>query len=132
MAPLLTVGIPVYNGMPFLPEAVESILSQTFDDYELLIINDGSTDGSWEYLKSLRNRRLRLISQENRGLTTTLNRMLGEARAPWLVRLDADDVACPNRLELVAENINRRPESGMFYSRARHHQQSARRSGQRS
>ncbi len=76
MAPLLTVGIPVYNGMPFLPEAVDSILSQAFDDYELLVINDGSTDGSWEYLKSLRNQRLRLISQENRGLTTTLNRML--------------------------------------------------------
>ena len=122
MAPLLTVGIPVYNGMPFLPEAVDSILSQAFDDYELLIINDGSTDGSWEYLKSLRHRRLRLISQENRGLTTTLNRMLEEARAPWLVRLDADDVACPNRLELVAEYIGWRPESGMFYSRAKHHQ----------
>ncbi len=122
MAPLLTVGIPVYNGMPFLPEAVESILSQPFDDYELLVINDGSTDGSWDYLKSLRNPHLRLISQDNRGLTATLNRMLEEARAPWLVRLDADDVACPNRLQLVAEHINRRPESGMFYSRARHHQ----------
>ena len=122
MAPLLTVGIPVYNGMPFLTEAIESILSQTFDDYELLVINDGSTDGSWEYLKSLRNPRLRLISQENRGITATLNRMLEEASARWLVRLDADDIACPNRLELVAEHISRRPESGMFYSRARHHQ----------
>jgi glycosyltransferase involved in cell wall biosynthesis len=122
MTPLFTVGIPVYNGMPFLPEAVDSILSQSFDDYELLVINDGSTDGSWEYLKSLRSPRLRLISQENRGLTATLNRMLEEASSRWLVRLDADDVACPDRLELVAEYVNRRPESGMFYSRARLHQ----------
>ncbi len=119
---LLTVGIPVYNGMPYLPEAIGSILSQAFDDYELLVINDGSTDGSWEYLKSLRSPRLRLISQENRGLTATLNRLLGEARSPWLVRLDADDVACPNRLKVVAEHVSRRPESGMFYSRAKYHQ----------
>ena len=122
MPPLLTVGIPVYNGMPFLPEAIDSILSQSFDDYELLVINDGSTDGSWEYLNSLRDRRLRLILQENQGLTATLNRMLEEARSPWLVRLDADDIACPNRLEVVAEHIKRRPESGMFYTRAKLHQ----------
>ena len=119
--PLMSVGIPVYNGMPFLPEAIESILSQNFDDYELLVINDGSTDGSREYLQSLRNPRIRLISQENRGLTATLNLLLAEARSPWLVRLDADDVACPNRLEIVAQQIHQRPNSGMFYSRAKLH-----------
>ncbi len=125
MPPLFTVGIPVYNGMPFLPEAIDSILSQSFDDYDLLVINDGSTDGSWEYLKSVRDRRLRLISQVNQGLTATLNRMLEEARAPWLVRLDADDVASPNRLRLLAEHIKLRPESGMFYTRAKFHQHSS-------
>jgi len=122
MAPLVTVGIPVYNGMPFLPEAIESILSQAFDDYELLVINDGSTDASWDYLRSLKHPRLRLVSQANQGLTATLNRMLQEARSPWLVRLDADDVACPNRLEIVAKQIKERPGSGMFYSRAKLHQ----------
>ena len=111
--------------MPFLPEAIESILSQTFDDYELLVINDGSTDGSWAYLKSLRNRHLRLISQENQGLTATLNRMLEEARSSWLVRLDADDIACPNRLKVVAGHVSRYPESGMFYSRAKYHKQTS-------
>jgi glycosyltransferase involved in cell wall biosynthesis len=121
MAPLLTVGIPVYNGMPFLPEAVDSILSQSFDDYELLVINDGSTDGSWEYLQSLKDSRLRLVSQSNQGLTATLNRMLKEARTPWLVRMDADDVCRNGRLAIAADAVRKLPHAGMFYSRAAHH-----------
>src|SRR5579872_5321061 len=80
--PLLTVGIPVYNALPYLRESVESILNQTYENFELLIIDDGSTDDSLEYLKSIRDRRLRLIHQENRGLTATLNRMLAEANSP--------------------------------------------------
>jgi glycosyltransferase involved in cell wall biosynthesis len=118
MAPLLTVGIPVYNGMPFLPEAIESILRQSFDGFELLVINDGSTDGSWEYLQSLKDPRVRLISQPNQGLTATLNRMLEEARAPWLVRLDADDVSRNDRLAVAADAARKHPDAGMFYSRA--------------
>ncbi len=125
MAPLFTVGIPVYNGMPYLPEAMESVLTQPFDDCEILVINDGSSDGSLDYLKSIRDRRLRVVSQKNRGLTPTLNRLLQEARSPWLVRLDADDVSSPDRLKIVAEQITRWPDSGMFYSRAKLHQQSS-------
>ena len=121
MPPLFTIGMPVYNAMPYLLEAVESVLRQTYPDFELLIINDGSRDGSLQYLRSLSDPRLRIISQENRGLTATLNRMLEEARAPWLVRLDADDVACPERLALVAAVIERQPAAGMFYSRASHY-----------
>jgi len=104
---------------------MDSILNQPFDDCEILVINDGSKDGSWDYLKSIKDRRLRLISQENRGLTPTLNRLLQEARSSWLVRMDADDVACPNRLQLVAEHVTQWPHSGMFYSRARLHQQTS-------
>jgi len=123
MAPLLTVGIPVYNGMPFLPEAIESIVSQTFSNYELLVINDGSTDGSWEYLRSLKDPRLRLISQSNQGLTATLNRMLKEARTPWMVRLDADDICRNNRLAIAADAVLTYPHAGVFYSRAALHQE---------
>ena len=82
----ITVGIPVYNGMPYLPESVESILRQDYNDFEILIINDGSTDDSVDYLHSLRDPRLRILHQENRGLTATLNRMLSEATTPWLAR----------------------------------------------
>lgn len=120
MQPLFTIGMPVYNAMPHLPEAVESVLRQTYPHFELLIVNDGSRDRSLEYLRSLQDSRVRVLSQENRGLTTTLNRLLEEARAPWLARLDADDVACPERLAVAAAAIERQPAAGMFYSRAAH------------
>jgi len=121
MPPLFSIGIPAYNAMPYLPEAVESVLRQTYPHFELLVVNDGSRDGSLEYLRSVDDSRLRIISQENRGLTATLNRLLEESHAPWLVRLDADDVACPERLALVADVLERQPAAGMFYSRASHY-----------
>ena len=68
----LTITLPVYNGMPYLKDAVESVLAQTFADFRFLIIDDGSTDGTAEYLRSLNDPRLRVIIRENRGLGTTL------------------------------------------------------------
>jgi glycosyltransferase involved in cell wall biosynthesis len=117
---LLTVGLPVYNAMPFLPRTLDSLLRQTHEDFELLVIDDGSTDGSLDYLRSVKDRRLRLLSQENRGLVATLNRMLEEANTPWLVRHDADDLAFPERLTLTADAIQRHPDAGMVYSFARY------------
>lgn len=108
----------MFNGMPYLPESIESILRQKYSDFELLVINDGSTDDSLAYLQSVRDPRLRVISQPNRGISCALNRALEEARAPWLVRLDADDIAHPDRLALLSETIRRHPNAGMFYSEA--------------
>jgi len=116
--PLVTVGIPVYNAMPHLPESLESILGQSFADFEILVINDGSTDGSSEYLQSVRDRRLRVVEQENQGLTATLNRMLAESNTPWHARHDADDVAYPHRMARTIEYIQKYPDAGMFYSLA--------------
>jgi len=121
MNPKLTIGIPVYNGMPYLAETLQSVQAQTCGDFEILIIDDGSKDDTREYLLSLRDPRLRLISQPNQGLTATLNRMLRECATPWLVRLDADDIALPHRLAVVSDAIERQPDAGMFYSRAKHH-----------
>jgi glycosyltransferase involved in cell wall biosynthesis len=118
----LTVGVPVHNAMPYLPEAIESLLGQTHGDFELLVIDDGSTDGSADYLRSLRDPRLTVLTQPNAGLTATLNRMLREVGTGWLVRHDADDVAMPNRVEVIARAVSRNPEAGMFYTRARYHQ----------
>jgi glycosyltransferase involved in cell wall biosynthesis len=119
---MLTVGLPVHNAMPFLPQTVESLLQQTYAEFELLIIDDGSTDDSLDYLKSLKDTRVRLLAQENQGLSATLNRMLREARTPWLVRHDADDLAFPERLALTARHIEQHPDAGMFYSYARYYQ----------
>jgi glycosyltransferase involved in cell wall biosynthesis len=118
---LITVGIPVFNAMPYLAESVQSILGQTNCNFEILVINDGSTDDSLPYLRSLRDPRLRIINQKNQGLTATLNRMLAEVRTSWLARHDADDVALPHRLERTVEYINRYPRSGMFCSLAEYY-----------
>jgi hypothetical protein len=115
---LITIGIPVFNAMPYLKETVQSVLSQTYRDFDLLVINDGSTDDSLGYLESLHDPRLRIINQENRGLSATLNRMLEEVRTPWLARLDADDVAYPHRIARTLEHIERYPGSGMLCSLA--------------
>lgn len=117
----LTVGIPVFNAMPYLPESMESILRQRYDDFMILAIDDGSTDESLKFLQSIRDRRLRVVAQERQGVTATLNRMLAEVKTPWLVRLDADDVAYPDRLTLIADYIGRYPQSGMFYSLAEYY-----------
>ena len=107
--------------MPYLPVSLESILRQPCSDFEIVIIDDGSTDGSWKYLRTVRDRRLHLMSQPHQGLSATLNRMLSEINTPWLVRHDADDVAYPNRLARTIEFIRRYPETGMFYSFADYH-----------
>ena len=118
---LITVGIPVFNAMPYLAESVESILGQSYSDFQILVINDGSIDDSLPYLQSLLDPRLRIINQKNQGLTATLNRMLTEVHTPWLVRHDADDVAYPHRLMRTVEYINQYPQSGMFCSLAEYY-----------
>ena len=117
----ITVGIPVFNAMPYLPESLESILRQGYSDFDILVINDGSTDDSMEYLHSVRDPRLRIVDQENRGVVAARNRMLAEVNTPWLALHDADDVAYPHRLASAVDYINQYPECGMFYSLAEYY-----------
>jgi glycosyltransferase involved in cell wall biosynthesis len=118
----LTIGLPVYNGMPFLEESLGSLLAQTDSDFKILAIDDGSTDTSLEYLLSVRDQRLRVVTQPNRGLTFTLNRMLQEVDTPWLLRHDADDVALPDRVAITRRAIQQFPRAAMFYFEARYYQ----------
>src|SRR6185369_10026020 len=100
-APLISVALPVYNGEKYLAEAIDSILAQTFTDFELLIIDDGSTDNSLAILKQYKQRddRIRLIARENRNLATTLNDLIDLAQGEWVARMDQDDIALPHRFE---------------------------------
>lgn len=118
-----TVGIPIYNSRPFIRESLESIIRQTVTPYEILLIDDGSTDGGIEEIGDILelNKNIRLISQENNGLTWTLNRMLRECHTPWLIRQDADDVSLPRRLELTLRAIERGQNSAVFYGDARYY-----------
>lgn len=118
---LITVGIPVHNAMPFLPEAMESLFRQTVSGFQILVIVDGEDEASLRYLDSIRDPRLRVLAQPHRGLTATLNRMLREVKTSWLVRQDADDVSYPTRIERLLEEISLHSDSGMFYSLAEYY-----------
>lgn len=111
--PELTITLPVYNAMPFLPEAVASVLGQTFGDFVFLIIDDGSTDESPRYLESLKDPRVRVVRQANRGLGATLNRLIELSETPIVARMDADDVIAPQRLQLQMDFLRGHPEVAM-------------------
>lgn len=104
--------MPVYNAGDYLSASVESILNQTFDDFELIIINDGSTDSSEKNLHHFQSKdsRVRLISRENRGLIATLNEGLNYAQGQYIARMDADDIALPERFSKQVFFLNNHPD----------------------
>ena len=118
---LLTVGLPVYKSMPYLVETMESLLSQTSQQFKMLAIVQDKNDGSLEYLQSLRDARLRIIYQPEPSLIQALNRMLHEIDTPWLVRQDTDDISYPHRIENIIKMISKYPDAGMFYSMAEYY-----------
>lgn len=99
--PSISVLLPVYNAVRYVESAVESVLAQSFADFELIVIDDGSTDGSARILQALaaRDSRIRLTTRGNRGLVATLNEMLATARGGLICRMDADDLCRPQRFE---------------------------------
>jgi glycosyltransferase involved in cell wall biosynthesis len=102
--PEVTVILPVYNAEAFLKEAIDSILAQTFTDFELLIINDGSTDSSDQIISSYDDPRIKYLKNDgNKGLIFTLNRGIDKASGNYLARMDADDICFPNRLQQQKE-----------------------------
>lgn len=101
MTPRISVLMPVYNGGAYLEAAIASVLAQSFGDFELVVVDDGSTDGSREIVNAFADgdSRLRPIWKANSGISDTLNLGLADARGEWIARLDADDVMLPRRLE---------------------------------
>ena len=97
--PAVSILMAVRNGMPYLPEAIESILQQTFTNYEFLIIDNGSSDSTPEVIQSFGDERVRYIRYEPAGLAGALNYGLKEVTAPLVARMDSDDVALPERVE---------------------------------
>ncbi|HRQ86196.1 MAG TPA: glycosyltransferase family 2 protein, partial [Flavobacteriales bacterium] len=91
--PKVTVLLPVYNSAPYLKKAVDSILGQSRTDFELLAIDDGSTDDSLGILRAYKDHRIRIVAHtHNQGLIATLNEGIGLARGAYIARMDADDV----------------------------------------
>ncbi|MEX0774378.1 MAG: glycosyltransferase [Phycisphaeraceae bacterium] len=110
--PQVSVLMPVYNDRRYLPAAIESILRQTFKDFELIVIDDGSTDGSEEILRGYaeRDARVRLVRRPNKGYVYSLNEAIGMARAPLLARMDSDDISPPDRFAVEIAYLAAHPE----------------------
>lgn len=116
--PAISVAMSVYNGERYLDEAITSVLAQGFSDFEFLIIDDGSQDGSTAIIRkhAARDARIRPIIRENRGLVASLNQMLDEARAPLVARMDADDICRPDRFERQVAFLSAHPDYGVVGS----------------
>lgn len=118
--PKVTVLMPVHNGAPFLERAVDSILRQTHGAFELLVIDDASTDNSWDILSALHDPRIRLVRHEkNRDLVATLNEGLELARGEYVARMDQDDISLPERLEKQTAFLERHGDVGIVVVGAR-------------
>jgi len=113
--PEVSIIVPIYNGAAYLSETLISLLSQTFGNFELLAVDDGSTDNSSEIVRSFDDERIRLIKKKNGGLCDALNAGIAEAKADWVARCDQDDISFPERLERQLKVMKNRPEAiGLF------------------
>lgn len=109
--PLVSILLPVYNAALYLRQAVDSIFSQTYEDFEIIALNDGSTDASLEVLHSYCDPRMRIVnSSTNKGVIWNLNRGLMLARGSYIAQLDSDDIAHPSRLEKQVSFLDSHPE----------------------
>ena len=110
--PLLSVVMAVYNAGPYLREAVNSILNQSFSEYEFIIVNDGSSDDSLDILTNFASRdsRIKLISRENKGFVASLLEGISHASGKYIARMDADDISLPNRFGQQIEYLETHPD----------------------
>jgi glycosyltransferase involved in cell wall biosynthesis len=114
--PKVSVVIPAYNAMTYLPETVESVLRQTFTDFEVLIINDGSSDHIVQWASQIVDPRVKLISQENQGLPGARNTGIAHAQGEYIAFLDADDLWEPTKLEKQVRCLDDTPEVGLVHT----------------
>jgi glycosyltransferase involved in cell wall biosynthesis len=116
--PKITVLMPAYNAGKYIAEAITSVLKQSFRDFELLIVNDGSTDNTVKIIESFHDERIVLIHQQNKGIASALNSGLARSRAAYIARFDADDICNPDRLRIQYDFITAYPEYHIIGSAA--------------
>ncbi|MFW5771863.1 MAG: glycosyltransferase family 2 protein [Phototrophicaceae bacterium] len=113
---MISVVMPTFNAQTYLREAVDSVLAQTYPHFELLVIDDGSSDGTRAIVReyAARDARVRLIEQDRSGVSRACNTGVREARYPWIARLDADDIATPERFALQMAQAAAHPDVGVW------------------
>jgi glycosyltransferase involved in cell wall biosynthesis len=115
--PELSIIMPVYNSVKYVAEAVNSLLSQSFTNFELIIVNDASTDGSADVLTNFNDGRIKLFNNhQNRGIVYSRNRGLAEARGKFIAQFDSDDIAMPDKFEKQIDFLKKNPGFGMVGS----------------
>lgn len=111
----ITVTTPVFNAESFIKESIESVLEQDYTDFELLILNDGSTDNSYEIIKKYRTHpKVRLYSQAHKGVAVARDKLLRLSRGEYISPHDADDVMLPGKLKKQADFLDRNPDAGII------------------
>lgn len=111
--PKVSVIIPAYNALAYLPEAVDSVVKQTFTDFEVLIVDDGSSDGTVEWVSQIKDSRVRLISQQNQGSSGARNTGITAAVGEYIALLDADDIWEPTKLQKQVRYLEENPSVGL-------------------
>ncbi len=114
--PLISVVIPVYNGEKTIKETIESVLNQTFKDFELIVINDGSKDATQEIVEGIQDSRIKLFSYPNAGQAASRNRGFSHAVGEFIAFLDADDLWTPDKLEAQLKALQESPQAAVAYS----------------
>ncbi|MDR0832716.1 MAG: glycosyltransferase [Candidatus Symbiothrix sp.] len=110
----ISVVIPVYNGENYLAEAIDSILGQSFTDFELIVINDGSTDATVAILENYKDPRLKVVHNDgNKGIVYSLNKGLDLCQGKYIARMDADDIALPQRFQVQYDFMEANPDVGI-------------------
>jgi glycosyltransferase involved in cell wall biosynthesis len=109
----ISVLMPVFNGEKYVAEAVDSILNQTFTDFEFIIVNDGSTDATSNILAGYDDKRIKLVSLEHEGLVYCLNKGVELSKGKYIARMDSDDIAFPERLQVQYDFMESHPEIGI-------------------
>lgn len=112
--PIVSVIIPLYNKEKSIKKTIDSVLSQTYQDYEIIVVNDGSTDNSLAVVKSIDDKRLHIINKNNEGVSATRNRGAKEAKADLVFFLDADDIIYPNCIDILLKLRDEFPDAFLW------------------
>lgn len=112
--PFFSIVIPLYNKEKYIRNTIKSVLNQTFQDFEIVVVNDGSKDGSVEVIRAIKDIRVRLFEQENAGVSVARNKGIKESKSEYIVFLDADDLWLPEFLQTIYDLILKFPDAGLY------------------
>ena len=119
MSQLITIAMPVYNAGEYLRDAVNSIIAQSYTNWELFIIDDGSTDNAIDSIKSIKDKRIKILKDGlNKGLAARLNQAIGIAKGQYFARMDQDDISMPERFKMQIDALEANPNLDLVATRA--------------